>query len=184
VSWCQAPFWDPRPIFLSPRDFLLDSYCHFVITYINSVRTSQETQYLSVLQPGTLTTRPQRRSCKGLIANFVILFWNLFHNFFYVLISSKSETANFKSSLLILSRQNERNFLLLSWSISGSCILLLFVPTHNQTHSHLTSSFFFFGGGGEQYSFLFAFLAVPMNHVWSHVRSTRSDCNGIRANKE
>jgi hypothetical protein len=34
----------------------------FYITYINSVRTTQETQYISVLQPGTLTTRPQRRS--------------------------------------------------------------------------------------------------------------------------
>jgi hypothetical protein len=26
-SWCQAPIWDPRPIFLSPWDFLLDSCC-------------------------------------------------------------------------------------------------------------------------------------------------------------
>jgi hypothetical protein len=34
----------------------------FYITYMNSVRTLQETQYLSVLQPGTLNTRPQRRS--------------------------------------------------------------------------------------------------------------------------
>jgi hypothetical protein len=34
----------------------------FYITYINSVRTSQETQYISVLYPGALTTRPQRRS--------------------------------------------------------------------------------------------------------------------------
>jgi hypothetical protein len=34
----------------------------FYITYINSVRTSQETQFISVLQPGTLTTRPQKRS--------------------------------------------------------------------------------------------------------------------------
>jgi hypothetical protein len=25
-SSCQAPIWDPRPIFLS-QDFLLDSYC-------------------------------------------------------------------------------------------------------------------------------------------------------------
>jgi hypothetical protein len=38
----------------------------FYITYINSIRTSQETQYISVLQPGALTTRPQRRSTKGL----------------------------------------------------------------------------------------------------------------------
>jgi hypothetical protein len=36
----------------------------FYITYINSFRTSQETQYTSVLQPGTLTTRPQKRSYK------------------------------------------------------------------------------------------------------------------------
>jgi hypothetical protein len=35
---------------------------YFYITYINSVRTSQETQYISVLQPGTLTTRPQTTS--------------------------------------------------------------------------------------------------------------------------
>jgi hypothetical protein len=34
----------------------------FYITYINSVRTSQESQYISVLQPETLTTRPQRQS--------------------------------------------------------------------------------------------------------------------------
>jgi hypothetical protein len=33
----------------------------FYITYINSVRTSQETQYASVLPAGTLTTRSQRR---------------------------------------------------------------------------------------------------------------------------
>jgi hypothetical protein len=26
-SWCQVPVWDPRIIFLSPWDFLLDSYC-------------------------------------------------------------------------------------------------------------------------------------------------------------
>jgi hypothetical protein len=25
-SWCQAPIWDPRPVFLSPGDYLLDSY--------------------------------------------------------------------------------------------------------------------------------------------------------------
>jgi hypothetical protein len=36
--------------------------CLLSSTYINSVRTSQEAQYISVLQPGTLTTRPQRRS--------------------------------------------------------------------------------------------------------------------------
>jgi hypothetical protein len=33
-----------------------------LVTYINSVRTSQETQYICALLPGTLTTRPQRRS--------------------------------------------------------------------------------------------------------------------------
>jgi hypothetical protein len=31
------------------------------MTYINSVRTSQKTQSISVLQSGTQTTRPQRR---------------------------------------------------------------------------------------------------------------------------
>jgi hypothetical protein len=34
----------------------------FYITYIYSVRTSQEAHYISVLYPGTLATRPQRRS--------------------------------------------------------------------------------------------------------------------------
>jgi hypothetical protein len=34
----------------------------FYITYINSVRTSQETQFISVLQSGTLTARLQRWS--------------------------------------------------------------------------------------------------------------------------
>jgi hypothetical protein len=29
-SWCQAPIWDPWPIFLSPWDFLLDSCGYFV----------------------------------------------------------------------------------------------------------------------------------------------------------
>jgi hypothetical protein len=38
----------------------------FYITYINSVRTSQEAQYSSVLWPGTLTTRPHRRSTTSL----------------------------------------------------------------------------------------------------------------------
>jgi hypothetical protein len=37
----------------------------FYITYINSVRTSQEAQYISDLWPRTLITRPQRRSIKG-----------------------------------------------------------------------------------------------------------------------
>jgi hypothetical protein len=32
-SWCQAPIWDSRPIFLSPRDFLLDSY-----SFVNQLR--------------------------------------------------------------------------------------------------------------------------------------------------
>jgi Fe-S-cluster containining protein len=34
----------------------------FIVTYINSVRTSQEAQYVSVMQLGTLTIRPQRRA--------------------------------------------------------------------------------------------------------------------------
>jgi hypothetical protein len=36
--------------------------CVFYITYINSVCTSQEAQDISLLQPGTLTTRLQRQS--------------------------------------------------------------------------------------------------------------------------
>jgi hypothetical protein len=43
----------------------------FYITYINSVRTSQETQYISVLQPRTLTTRPHRRSLDGYILGLI-----------------------------------------------------------------------------------------------------------------
>jgi hypothetical protein len=42
------------------RDGSLRLYI-FYITYINSVRTSQETQYITVFRPGTLTTRPQRQ---------------------------------------------------------------------------------------------------------------------------
>jgi hypothetical protein len=34
----------------------------FYRTYINSVHTSQETHYISVMYPETLTSRPQRRS--------------------------------------------------------------------------------------------------------------------------
>jgi hypothetical protein len=37
----------------------------FCITYINSVRTSQKTQYISVLYSRTLTTRPQRQSSRS-----------------------------------------------------------------------------------------------------------------------
>jgi hypothetical protein len=52
--FCSQEFWS-----LDHRGRLLSST---YITYINSVRTSQETQYISVLQPGTLIPRPQRRS--------------------------------------------------------------------------------------------------------------------------
>jgi hypothetical protein len=41
------------------------------ITYINSVRTSQQTQYISVVYPGTLTTRPQRRSMALLVSHIM-----------------------------------------------------------------------------------------------------------------
>jgi hypothetical protein len=38
-SWCQAPIWDPRPIFLSPWDFLLDNYSLlFVVPSLTRVR--------------------------------------------------------------------------------------------------------------------------------------------------
>jgi hypothetical protein len=38
-SWCQAPIWDPRPIFLSPSDFLLDSYCLLFCSALSDERT-------------------------------------------------------------------------------------------------------------------------------------------------
>jgi hypothetical protein len=38
-SWCQAPIWDPRPIFLSPWDFLLDSYCLLFCSALSDERT-------------------------------------------------------------------------------------------------------------------------------------------------
>jgi hypothetical protein len=38
-SWCQAPIWDPRPIFLSPRDFLLDSYYLLLYSALSDERT-------------------------------------------------------------------------------------------------------------------------------------------------
>jgi hypothetical protein len=37
-------------------------YCENYTKHTDTVRTSQEAQYISNLQPGTLTTRPQRRS--------------------------------------------------------------------------------------------------------------------------
>jgi hypothetical protein len=35
-SWCQAPIWDPRQIFLSPWNFLLNScgFCYFVSPFL------------------------------------------------------------------------------------------------------------------------------------------------------
>jgi hypothetical protein len=38
-SWCQASIWDPRPIFLSPWDFLLDSYCLLCCSALSDERT-------------------------------------------------------------------------------------------------------------------------------------------------
>jgi hypothetical protein len=38
-SWCQAPIWDPRPIILSPWDFLLDSYCLLFCSALSDERT-------------------------------------------------------------------------------------------------------------------------------------------------
>jgi hypothetical protein len=41
-SWCQAPIWDPRPIFLSPRDSLLDSYCLLFYSALSDERTVKD----------------------------------------------------------------------------------------------------------------------------------------------
>jgi multisubunit Na+/H+ antiporter MnhE subunit len=70
LTTCQKIWWrrksnpagplDLQPGTLSTRPQRRSTF--FYITYINSVRTSQETQYISILQPGTLTTRPQTRS--------------------------------------------------------------------------------------------------------------------------
>jgi hypothetical protein len=38
-SWCQAPIWDPRPISLSPWDFLEDSYCLLSCSALSDERT-------------------------------------------------------------------------------------------------------------------------------------------------
>jgi hypothetical protein len=39
LSWCQASIWDPRPIFLSPWDFLLDSCCLLFCSALSDERT-------------------------------------------------------------------------------------------------------------------------------------------------
>jgi hypothetical protein len=39
LSWCQATSWDPRPILLSPWDFLLDSYCLLFCSALSDERT-------------------------------------------------------------------------------------------------------------------------------------------------
>jgi hypothetical protein len=38
-SWCQAPIWDPRPIFHSPGDFLLDSCGLLFCSVLSDERT-------------------------------------------------------------------------------------------------------------------------------------------------
>jgi hypothetical protein len=38
-SWCQAPIWDPRPICLSPSDFLLDSCGLLLCSALSDERT-------------------------------------------------------------------------------------------------------------------------------------------------
>jgi hypothetical protein len=35
----EAPIWDPRPIFLSPSDFLLDSFCLLCCSALSDERT-------------------------------------------------------------------------------------------------------------------------------------------------
>jgi hypothetical protein len=60
-----VPGIEPGPPYLLPGTLTTRPQgwsTFFYITYINSVRTSQETQYISVLQPEILTTRAQRRS--------------------------------------------------------------------------------------------------------------------------
>jgi hypothetical protein len=44
----------------------------YITYYINSVRTSQEAQYISVMKPGTLTARPQRRSAEAYVMNIFV----------------------------------------------------------------------------------------------------------------
>jgi hypothetical protein len=39
LSWCLAPIWDPRPIFLSPWDFLVDSHCLSCCSTLSEERT-------------------------------------------------------------------------------------------------------------------------------------------------
>jgi hypothetical protein len=41
-SWFQAPIWDPRPIFLSPWDFLLDNYCFWSVYPLYKSWTDQQ----------------------------------------------------------------------------------------------------------------------------------------------
>jgi hypothetical protein len=38
-SWCQAPIWDLRPIFPSPWDFLLYSYCLLFYSALSDEKT-------------------------------------------------------------------------------------------------------------------------------------------------
>jgi hypothetical protein len=52
-SWCQAPIWDPRPIFLSPWDFLLDSYCLLFCSALSDERTGLQF---------TVATGPRQRT--------------------------------------------------------------------------------------------------------------------------
>jgi hypothetical protein len=38
-SWCEAPIWDPWPMFISPWDFILDSYCLLFYSALSHERT-------------------------------------------------------------------------------------------------------------------------------------------------
>jgi hypothetical protein len=64
---------NPGPLYLQPGTLSTRPQrrsTFFCITYINSVHTSQETQYISVPQSGTLASRSQRRSLR----QFIIIF--------------------------------------------------------------------------------------------------------------
>jgi hypothetical protein len=79
-SWCQAPIWDPRPLFLSPWDFLLDSYCLLFYSALSDERTGLEfTVVAGPHQPVRVRVTLQltvSRSPAELTALFCCLIWD------------------------------------------------------------------------------------------------------------
>jgi hypothetical protein len=116
-SWCQAPIWDPGPIFLSPRDFLLDSYCLLFYTlngrnipFVNSAK------YLGVLFDMIMTWRLHIQTIEAKAFRTFIRIYSLF--------KSERLSADFKLTLHKTLIRSVMTYACPAWKFAAECHLL------------------------------------------------------------